>query len=210
MRHYKKILVWENSRRLENLYMLRELVLQYFNNSRAELMMGARIEEQAASEARVKINRIIDEAHDIILYADINPSITWSPPPAVGGYIRNIDLIQNIFNLEQFQITGNEVLDFIDRTIGIYEANNRSAALRVINPFFYLALLFDTISELPFFAIEKLGFNRKKAESSSIGKLVKGVLYLITVAAGFLTILELLGFIEPVKAYVHEAFGSNK
>ena len=152
----------------------------------------------------------MDEAHDIILYSGINPSITWSPPPAIDGYVRNIDLVQNIFNLDRFQITGNKVLDFVDRSIGIYEANHRSAALRVINPFFYLGLLFEAISELPFVAIAKLGFNRQKAESSAIGRLVKGVLYLVTVTAAFLTVLELLGFIEPVKAFVHEAVGSNK
>lgn len=168
-----------------------------------------RNEEKTAREARVKINRVMDETHDIILHSGINPTLTWTPPPAVGGYVRNVDLIQNIFNLHGFQIGADEVLDFIDRAIGIYESNHKSSLIRTFNPFFYIGLVFDAISELPFIAIGKLGFNRQRAESSVIGRLVKGVLYLITVMAALLTILQLLDFLEPIKQLAHELLGSN-
>ena len=209
MKYYTKILIWENKRRLDKLNEFRNIVLQYFNNSRAEWMIAGRIEEDAAKEARLKINRIMDETHDIIVYSGINPSITWTPPPAVGGYVKNVDLIQNIFNIHQFQIGADTVLDFIDRAIGIYQSNQKSAIVRTLNPFFYIGLIFEAISELPFIAIGKLGFNRQKAESSIIGRLVKGILYLITVIAALLTILQLLDLLEPVKQFVHQIIGSN-
>ena len=172
-------------------------------------MVDGRIEEEGAREARVKINRIMDETHDIILYSGINPTLTWTPPPAVGGYVRNVDLIQNIFNLHGYRIGANEVLDFIDRAIGVYETNHRSSFIRAFNPFFYIGLVFDAIADLPFIAIGKLGFNREKAESSVMGRLIKGVLYLITVIAALLTILQLLDYLEPVKKFVHELVSSN-
>ena len=208
MKHYTKILLWENNRRLKKLIEFRNLVIEYFNNSHANWEMD-RIEERSAQVARVKINRVRDEIHDIILHSGINPTLAHAPPPAIGGYVMPIDVIQNIFFLDRFQIEANVVLDFIDRSIGIYESNHKSAFFRIFSPFFYLGLLFDTISELPFIVFGKLGFNRQKMEESAIGRLFKGVLYFITVVAAFLTILQLLDLLGPVKQFVHELLGSN-
>lgn len=209
VKFYNKILIWENKRRLDKLIEFRKLIIEYFNNSRAEWMVAERIEEEAARIARVKINRVINEIHSIILHSGINPTLRYTPPPAVGGYVEMIDVIQNIFHINRFQIGADPLLDFIDRAIGIYESNHKSAIFRTFNPFFYLGLVLDAISALPFIAIGKLGFNRQKAELSAIGRLVKGVLYLITVVAAFLTTLQLLGFLRPVKQFVHELLGSN-
>ena len=173
-------------------------------------MADGRIEEDDAKIARVAINRSIDEVHEIVFYSGINPSITWTPPPAVGGYRQNIDLIQNIFYLDSFRIDPNNVLDFLDRAIGIYESNKTSSIFRTLNPLFYIGLIFDALVEIPFIFLGKLGLNREKAESSLIGKLIKGLLYLITVAAAFLTILQLLDLLDPVKLFINELIGSNK
>lgn len=81
---------------------------------------------------------------------------------------------------------------------------------RALNPLFYIALIFDALVEVPFIFIGKLGLNREKAESSLIGKLVKGLLYLITVVAAFLTILQQLDLLDPVKHFIIELISSNK
>jgi len=47
-----------------------------------------------------------------------------------------------------------------------------------------------------------MGFNRTKAESSTIGRIIKGVFYLITVLAAAFTILYYLGYMESVKSLV--------
>ena len=210
MKSYKKIPIWENSRRLNKLYEFRELILKYFDNSRLEWKVDGRIEKDGARAARVSINRSMDELHDIVIYSGINPSITWTPPPAVGGYRQNIDLIQDIFYLHAFSVEPNNILDVLDRSIGIYESNRVPSILRALNPLFYIGLIFDALVEIPFIFIGKLGLNREKAESSLIGKLVKGALYLITVVAAFLTILQLLDLLDPVKQFTNELIGSNK
>ena len=209
MTYYTKILPLENNKRLEKLAEFRDHVIEYFNNSRAEWMVDERIEQPKATEARVKINRMMDGVHDIIFYAGVNPSIRYTPPPAIGGYIQNIDLVQNIFNLHRFQIAPNNILDFIDRAIGIYESNARPAFLRAINPFFYLGIVFDLVARVPFVLIGRAGFNRKKAEDSLAGRLIKGALYIITALASLLTVLQLLDFLEPVKVVAKSVFSSN-
>ena len=97
MTYYKKILFWENGRRKKVLHEFRLAVIEYFNNSRFEWMADNRIEEPPASQARIKINRMLDEVHDIILASGINPLLVVTPPPAIGGYAHNVDLVQNLF-----------------------------------------------------------------------------------------------------------------
>lgn len=209
MRFYTRILVRENRRRLERLAEFRSLVLSYFEHSEAHWMAEERDERPDAQSARVGINRSMDEIHDIILLSGVRPAVQWSPPPMVGGYIQNVDLVHNMFNLDRFQIPPSKVLDFIDRAIGIYEANARPAFLRTINPFFYLGQLFNWVAGLPFALLGRLGFSRSKAEESRFGRLVKGILYLVTVAASGLTVLQLLGYLDPVRAFVRRSVGSD-
>ena len=100
-------------------------------------------------------------------------------------------------------------MDFLDRSIGIYESNRIPSIFRTLNPLFYIGIIFDALVEIPFIFIGKLGLNREKAESSLVGKLVKGALYLITVVAAFLTILQLLDLLDPVKQFINELIGSK-
>lgn len=200
MRHYTKILRWENAKRLRKLMEFREFIIEYFNNNRNTV---------ASHAARNKINRFMSEVHPIVVQSGINPIYTWRAPPIAGGYSAKIDLIINIFNLDDYFTEYTLVLDLIDRSIGIYESNAESARIRIFNPLFYIGLVLDFISDLPFIALGKLGLNRQKARSSVIGRIAKGVLYLITVLAAFLTILHLLGFLDPVKQSVHELLGTK-
>ena len=203
MRYHTKILIWENKRRLNKLRAFRSLVIRYFNNSRVGFG-GGRVEESAAKEARREINRLKDEMHSIILNSGIDPSFSWTRPTTIGGDDTEIDLIEDIFNLDQFDIGPNNLLDRIDRAIGKYESNRKSVFVRTFNPFFYLGRLLDTITDLPFIVIGMLGFNRQKIKASAIGRLVKGVLYLIIIVAAVLAILHLLYLLNPIRQLVHK------
>ncbi len=203
MRHYTKILIEENKRRLNKLREFRSLMIRYFNHSRVGFG-GGRVEESAAKEARREINRLKEEIHSIILNSGIDPGFSWTPPSAVGGDETKIDLIEDIFNLDQFDIGPNNVLYLIDRAIGKYEANRRSAFVRTFNPFFYLGWVLNAITDLPFIIVGILGFNRQKMKASTVGRLVRGILYLIIIVAAVLTVLHLLDFVEPIKRFVYK------
>ena len=198
MRHYTKILIWENARRLSKLVEFRELIIEYFNNHSNTV---------AAHVARNKINRSMNEIHSIVLHSGTNPILTWRAPPTAGGYSVNIDLIANIFNLADYFMDYNSVLDLIDRSFGIYESNAKAARIRIFNPFFYVGLVFDFISGLPFIFLGKLGLNQQKMEVSLLGRLVKGVLYLIQVIAALIAIYQFWDYWTPVKNFVRELVG---
>ena len=132
------------------------------------------------------------------------------PPAAVGDHAIEVDLIENIFNLDQFDIGPSNLLAVIDRAIAKYDSNRKAALVRTFNPFFYLGWILDTISDLPFIVIGILGFNRQKIKTSAIGRLVKGILYLTIIVAAVLTILYLLDFVEPIKQFVHRLLDLSK
>lgn len=196
MRPCKKITLWENRKRAKLLIDFRGLVVTYFDNlEHSRFGLGVR-ENEEARQVRSKINMSLHKIHSVIISAGVNPIIYYSPPPAVGGLTENIDLMHNIFNLHRFKIGPQELLDFMDRAIGIYENDRLNALLRTINPLFWLGLILDYIVSLPFKVIGKIGFDQKKIESSIMGKFIKGALYLIMVLAAFLTVLEKIGYLE--------------
>ncbi len=206
MRHYRKIPFWENRRRLNLLGRYKYLVVLYFKNSKAGFLNN-RIENDEAANARAEINHGLDEIYKIIISSDVKPSIIWTPPPNVGGNVQRIDVLHNIFNIHDYRIPPNNLLDFFERSIGIYTNDSSRAFWRTINPFYWFGQLFDFIVGLPFTLIAKAGFNRNKVEASSVGRIVKGLLYLVTVLASFLTILKLTGHLDTFNQFAKQVIG---
>lgn len=196
MNQYKKITIWENRKRAKLLIEFRNLVDTYFSNLK-HLHFGLAVHEnEKAKQVRIEINMSLDKMYSVIISAGVKPTIYYSPPPAVGGFAGNIDLIHNIFNIHRFQIGPQELLDIIERAIGIYENDRLNALLRTVNPLFWLGLILDYVVSFPFKVIGKIGFNQKKIESSITGRIIKGALYLIIVLAAFLTVLEKIDYLE--------------
>ena len=196
MSYFKKITIWGNCKRVKLLVEFRSLVVNYFNNLKHSDYGLEVHENEKAKQVRREINMNLDKMYSIIISAGVNPTIYYSPPPAVGGFAGDIDLIHNIFRLHNFQIAPQGLLDYIERAIGIYENDKINALLRTVNPLFWIGLILDYIASLPFKVIGKIGFNQKKIESSIMGRIIKGVLYLIMVLAAFLTVLEKIGYLE--------------
>ena len=218
MKHYTKITIWENRRRLEKLSEFKNLVLKYFKDIQYEEFSDEPLEGKSAIIARGEINRVMDEVRNIILRSGIDTSVKCIPPPITGGYISDVDLIISVLHIRTYDIAKNRVLDLIDRAIGIYENNHRHALMNTFNPLFYIGIVIDWIVNIPFVFIGRIGFNREKAESSIpgrfiTGRFIKGILWLVTTVPAFgaaiLTILYLLGYLEPVKLFVRQVFGSN-
>jgi TM2 domain-containing membrane protein YozV len=63
-----------------------------------------------------------------------------------------------------------------------------------------LGRAFDFFAALPFILLGRIGFDRRKAERSIVGRIIKGILYLIEVFAAVLTTLHFLGYLEKFKA----------
>lgn len=186
MKPYNKIPFWENRKRIDKLEEFRQLFVDYFNI--VYLRMNEYVENEEAKNIRSEINFIIDNAYSIIIASGINTNVYYTHSPASGGRREVIDLITNIFNLGMYDITPSQVLDIIDRSIGIYYHNINDSILRTINPFYWFGLVLDYFASLPFTLIGKMGYNQSEIETSSLGKTLKGVVYLVEVLVSILTL----------------------
>lgn len=190
MNAFKRIPIWENRRRIQFLQSFLDdygKYLFYLGNG------------QDPSIWRRSINRNIDEADKILSEAGQCPVVIYTPPPMVGGNAMRINIVQNIFNLDEFEMAPRTVLDYIERATGVYEHDQTKAWLRTVNPFFWLGLAFDGVARLPFVALGKLGFPQSKIETSPLGRFVRGLLILTEAMAAFLACLYYLGWLDRFK-----------
>ena len=165
MRNSNKITCWENTRRLEQLNLFREHVETYFNNSQPGGGLGeSRVENENASSARRSINFMTYEIHKIVFAAGILPSVHWLPPPVVGGADQEIDVLQNLFVIQRFSISPNQVIDFIEQAIGVYQSDQRGSVFRTFNPFWWIGQLLEWLAHVPFALIGAAGFDAVRAE----------------------------------------------
>jgi len=204
VKFYNKIPIWENKERLKLLTKFRELLNTYFNN--IEFVRGYSstepIESETAQGARVEINLVLSEVRKVLHSAGIRPVFRCTPPPMIGGYIQHIDITLNMFNLRYYKIPHNKLFDVVDIAIGQYSKDSKRAWIRTFNPFYWVGCVFDYIAGLPFALLDRIGFDSDKAESSIIGRCIKGLLYLIVVFAALLTILYYLGYLEQFKGLI--------
>ena len=199
MNSYRNIPLWENVRRLEILGEFRNNVVRYFNNCghpEGAWMLDSPIENTEAVQARQRINSTVYQAQRIIEAAGMLQTITWTPPPAVGGYEQKIHMLFNLFEFTRFQIPSQNAVDLIERAIGVYQSDRRAALRRTLNPFWWLFRGLLWFARIPFVVLGAVGFDAARAEGSVFGKIFK---FLLAISA-VLTILNLLGWLQAAKA----------
>ena len=201
MRYFDDLFIWENINNVKQLRKFRKLVISYFTS--VEYTRHGYKETSSSISLRENINLMIPKINVIMRQAHVSPSLLHRNPPAIGGGSTYINVVENIFNLHHFMGLGKEdVVDFVDKAIGVYLADQTKAKIRSLNPFFYLHLIIITIIKLPFFVIEKAGFNREKVESSIPGKIFTTIGTLLAYIWTLIQISEKLGFLTTIKSFL--------
>jgi hypothetical protein len=171
------MLYWECKRRLANLRQFRLLAVDYFRNvryvSRQNALRGQALLNDTAENARHKMNQLVPDIVESLDLLEVARIVTWTPPPMIGGYIQNVDLIGNVFGLTAFDIPSQSVFDCLDRGIGAYERERRTLLLKSFNPLYWLGLATTWLLSLPFKLLGAAGFDANKAENSFIGRSLK-------------------------------------
>jgi hypothetical protein len=193
VRDYSRIASFENARRIQLLTRYRNDVVEYFtkvrNQDRGDDASTAR------ESSRSRINMVTDEVADAIHAAGVPTVMTVTPPPIVGGYVREVELVHNIFLIDDMKLSPRILVDMVERAIGVYTRNERAARVRLFNPFFYLGLTLDAVARSPFALATRLGLPGQRLQNSVLGLLVRGFVYLATAAASVLAILQFLGYL---------------
>jgi hypothetical protein len=187
------MLYWECKRRLALLRRFRVLAFDYFENvQHTHWMAGGAppLMNDKAKKARHEMNHMMEE---VVLSFDLLGVVhvlKWTPPAIVGGYIRNIDIVANVFDLHQLQISSEFVFDTTDRAVGAYERECQRLLHNSFNPLYWLGLLIVWFLRLPFRLLGAAGFDGGKAEHSFWGKIFKVALGLVTFTAAALKVAD--------------------
>ena len=108
MKPYTDILIWETKKCLEELKQFHMDVERYFLNSSTGVAGCSRRQRtdnnDTATQAKRSINRSLQAANRHVQGAGVNPEIYYQQPAVVGGREYSINIITNIFRLDELQI----------------------------------------------------------------------------------------------------------
>ncbi len=156
MKHYDRLTILRNRHRVRDLRVFRELVVAYYERSEYDAD-DLQMDWEGAQAARAQINRMLPRIADVVEAARIGTAAaTGNPGIAVG----KPDALQHIFTDRYVSTGGQEVLDIIDMTIGVYEASRFGALARTVNPLYYVGTLLGFVFGLPKQFFNALGFGR--------------------------------------------------
>jgi hypothetical protein len=165
--------------------------------------------DEEGNYARRTINWLTPKVSRYMSESGTYPIIHYREPSAVGGRVLpNIDVMQNIFNLSELDLSLSMVVDDAEKTIGYYEDDVVKSLFRTINPFWWLWKLAVFIVRIPFGIINLAGGNSEQLETSSGGKRYKSIsslavfiVELVAFLSGIVQILDSFGMIQTVKDF---------
>lgn len=197
------MLYWECKRRLTDLHTFRGLVARYFGS--VNYSRRATHQTETSEEAREKINLLMAEIEISCILIRQPTIVSYFDPRS--GYEAKLSILQNIFELRQYYIENARVVDSLDRAIGEYERLQHHLYRQMFNPVFWLSLVLAKLVSLPFQILGMAGFDSAKLQKSTGGKILKAVIgfvaAFIAFAAGLLTILQILGWLDPALKVLH-------
>jgi hypothetical protein len=194
------MLYWECKRRLAELRQFREIVLSYFAGTGFDTM-GRRHASESVIPLRTEINKLIPETVRSCYRVGQGISLSYLDP--VTGYSGHINTIENLFSLDRFRIPVAKAIDYLDRTIGIYERELPKLRRASWNPLYWLKLAFLWIIGFPFRILGAAGFNANALEQTLGGKVVKATVGFVLFMAAMLQVLSLLGLPTSWRDLVH-------
>ena len=162
MQNFRNITCWENSRRLQKLSLFRELTKLY-HDSLEPTSLGT-YESEASEPITTQMNFITQEVISIVHAAQVSTHV-----------YRDRDLIEvisNVFSLGDLNIPRQNVINAIERAMGVYRSNWSKSVIRTCNPLWWAGRLIDWIAYTPFRLIGAAGFDSANAAESILGRLI--------------------------------------
>lgn len=202
---FEKIPLWELGRRLSILRKFREDLARYYA-ARTWTTTRRLVEPDDAKQLRESLNHQEAEASRVMGLAGISGTGLYHDPRT--GFAGPIQLVPNFARLWEFQIDSAALFDQVDRAIGIYQTERPHAATRTWNPFFWVGLVLDWASRLPFTIARRAGIQgineetRGAAVARSVFWLMGAAVMLIPVLDAIVNLLKAFEVWESVRAFL--------
>jgi len=130
-----------------------------------------------------------------MLGAGISPNVTHNGAPAGGSVRQGLNLVDDLFNLQNYDIETQALIDFINQALGVYERDFKWSFMRTVNPLFWVGKILELVSSVPFYLLGRIGFDQEELELSSLGRVVKWAIKTVgyfTIGWQFLVIIGIL------------------
>lgn len=201
MSNYKDLTFWQNKKTQKFLDIYREKLKTFFTNIEYDFNGDIIEPTHETTQIRSWLNVNLEEIEEAFGTARHSAKVTHYPAPAVGGPILPLDIFQNLFQLQHYDMTPQDVIDQIDQVKGRYQKDYLASVVRTFNPLFWLGKLFNAVASIPFRFLNSLGLPGSKVEHSSIGRFIKTIitflLWLITTFVAIWGFLVIVGVIKP-------------
>lgn len=161
MVHHKKKTIFGNIYSIKKLNKFRILIDDYFK------MTKSSGDEKEITFHRAEINKMLLCIENIVSEANVSLYVLGFPGegyvPELGPSVgEKVSVLQYIFHLYMYHIPEQEVLDIIDKAIGVYSDDKITSIVRTLNPIFYSIRFLDFIFNTPFNLLKKLVLTHKK------------------------------------------------
>ncbi|MDE0518725.1 MAG: hypothetical protein OXH36_04105 [Bdellovibrionales bacterium] len=196
MTYSKKKTYFETRYSLKKLCEFRNLVIDYFNTVGKTDMLTDLTENNKVQTIRSTINRNSPTIEKIISEANINTVFVHRDDPLVGAQTTRLCLLNNLFLLHQFDIGPQQIIDLIDKVIGVYSDDVIPSIIRTVNPFFWFMKLLNFIFEIPFYFLKSIGFNTDKIKKIPF---IQSISNCIMLLASIIAVLNFLGYEEETQ-----------
>jgi hypothetical protein len=126
-------------------------------------------------QTRQKYVKSIDRASALASAHGVPYVLRLSPPPAIGGYVRDVNTFQAL--LEELpwgvKVDSQRVIDLIHQTEAACEQQVSIERRRLYNPFYWILELITFVLRIPFLIIQTSGFHIEKFEEQFWGRMFK-------------------------------------
>jgi len=191
----------------------RTLTLNYwhvkpkYEPSGYEWMAGGPIQEPESEQSMALRDQLSRAYPSVSIYSQrlgVPTSVTSYPPPAFGGPVFNIDMLNSVVNQHidgRGSITRVEIMDAINKCIGAAELAERNLLWKqALNPIYYLAVILGFVLRIPFMMLQQAGIP-KEVENTVWGHAMKFTFFimLLIVCARYglkISVSDLLPFLK--------------
>lgn len=187
---YKQITFRENEKRIKLLGSFKLHLTDYLDSMQYKTtpltnylenlqlkIASSLLENETAKEDYVEISKLIDRACS---YIDATFKVN-------NGFCSKRDLSFDDGNTLHKRYICETLIKNSEKAIAVYQKDSRRAKQRTFNPFFWLILFIDYLSDLLFGILNKIFPSKKRIEFSRTGKFIRK--YLKWVLGGIFTII---------------------
>lgn len=143
MTPHDRITILANRHRASTLWRFRQLAERYFVRMVPD-DTGLPIDWDGALAARAELNRMLPQVLRIVRATGLEVTL-----PAGGAVESRLDLLANVVAFCDGDGREQDVLDLLDQAIGVYDADQMGAALRLVNPLHYAGIAIRFVAAMP-------------------------------------------------------------